>query len=470
LRAVLFGILYIMVEHKIIGTLAPIFSLSSSQISSEDQGTFETGLFFLDWLKKTKQSAWQILPINETQLEIGSATKHVPSPYKGYGIGLAPRYLSSRYATMQPSLEQKNKFIAEHKEWLEDYALFCSIRDVYGTDDWRTWAVPLRKREKEPMKEWAKKYKVAVDYYIILQWQLHQAYKELHDKAKEYDIELIGDFPYYLSVHSPLVWANQKAFMINKDGSLPFVSGIPNTATTHFGRQVWGHPLYNWDNDEAVMKLWKLRLHYQASLFERVRFDHAKAFFAYGVMEPDHEENDRYADGPGVAVFQKVLSFAHEQELEIFAEDSGDKTGDLRKCLNDLRIPGIKIYRFAMKQIDGIINEKYAAIQHYPENCVAYTTTHDTMTLFGYIQAITSEQKQQLAAIANIQYNPDDKILTKSIINAMIKSPAHTVIIPIQDWLLSIERINLPGTEKEVGDTNWQYKIDKYIEDLPETL
>lgn len=453
-----------------LGTLAPIFSLSTSQLSPEDQGTFEAGLYFLDWLKKTNQTAWQILPINETQLQKGSTTIHVPSPYKGYGIGLAPKYLSAKYAKLHPSLQEKNTFIVEQKDWLEDYALFCSIRDVYGTDNWTVWDKPFRSRQKGSLIAWTKKHKAEIDYYIVLQWQLHQAYAELHDKAKDLGISLIGDFPYYLSLHSPLVWAHQEVFQINRDGTLPFVSGIPNTAATHFGRQVWGHPLYNWANKDAVLALWKLRLKYQAMLFEHVRFDHAKAFFAYGVMDTENEANDRYEDGPGSEIFKMVLDFGHAQGLEIFAEDSGDKTGDLRACLKALQIPGIKIYRFAMKQSDGILNDKYAQIKKYPKNCVAYTTTHDTSTLIEYLSSMTEDQKKALADAAEIEFSKDDMQFAKYIRDAIIHSPAKDVVIPIQDWLLIKDRINIPGTEKEIDDSNWRFKIDRPIEELPEEL
>lgn len=453
-----------------VGTLAPIFSLHTSHLSPQDQGTFESGLYFLDWLKKTNQTAWQILPINETQLENGSATKHVPSPYKGYGIGLAPKYLSSKYAKLKPTLQQKNAFIAENKEWLEDYVLFCSLRDVYGTDDWRTWDKQFRKREKRALQEWAKKHKVQLDFYVIQQWQLMQSYTDLHKKASSLGISMVGDFPYYLSLNSPLVWAHQKAFYINPNGSVTEVSGIPNTATTHFGRQIWGHPLYNWSQKEEVMDLWKLRIKYLTALFSVVRFDHAKGFFSYGVMVPDDESLDRYEDGPGADVFKELIDYGLNAGLEIFAEDSGDKTGELRECLKTLQLPGIKIYRFAMKQSDGIINEKYAAVQSYPENCVAYTTTHDTMTLLEYFEAISPAQKEALAKTAQIAYVEDPKSMAAGIRTAIVNSPANSVIIPIQDWLLTKDRINRPGTEQEIDDPNWRFVLDRPIEELPLTL
>ena len=87
-------------------------ALTSRKTDKNDDGTFATGLIFLDWLKKTNQSAWQILPLNETQLEPGSSTKHIPSPYKSYGIGLDPKYLSESFVGMYPSSSEKRDFVA----------------------------------------------------------------------------------------------------------------------------------------------------------------------------------------------------------------------------------------------------------------------------------------------------------------------------------------------------------------------
>ena len=94
-------------RSKVIGTLVPISALTST---THDNGTFSTGLIFLDWLKNTNQSAWQILPLNETQLEPGSSTRHVPSPYKSYGVGLDPKYLPESFAGIYPSQSEKKEF------------------------------------------------------------------------------------------------------------------------------------------------------------------------------------------------------------------------------------------------------------------------------------------------------------------------------------------------------------------------
>lgn len=443
--------------QKRIGTLIPMSAI----------GTFADGLIFLDWLKKTNQSAWQLLPLYQTQLEPGSTTKHVPSPYKSYGIGLDPKYLSESFKTIYPTESEKNDFIKNNDQWIHDYALFCSLRDYFQTDDWRLWDKDIRNREVKAIAHWVDKFAEKINSHIIIQWQLYIEYAKLKNKARKLGITLIGDLSFYLSLQSPLVWAHQDIFRIEKDGRMQFVSGIPDSPAAHFGRQVWGHPLYNWGNREKVAAFWEIRLLHQATLFDDIRFDHAKAIFSYGVMDTENQHYDLYEKGPGANVFEQLIAFSRQNNISIFAEDSGDSIKELRTVLKKLKIPGIKIFRFGLMEKQNKLNIGYADINHYPKNTVAYTTTHDTETLLGYLHILSKEQKQFLAITANIIYDPDDKTFAKTLRDAVLASPAQTVIIPIQDWLLTTDRINIPGTELAVNDPNWQFKLKIPIKDLP---
>ena len=458
-------------KQKIIGTLVPVSALRSNKQSEKDWGTFETGLYFLNWLSKTHQSAWQLLPLHETQLEKGSATKHVPSPYKGYGIGLDPKYLPlSAKAQKRKSANGIEKFSKDNKEWIEDYALFCALRDHFGTDDWRKWDENLRGRKKPALDYYSKLLRREIEQHTLVRHRLYMEYAKLRRKAKKLKIKLVGDLPFYISVNSPLVWAHQDAFQIEKDGSLNKVSGIPDTPSAHFGRQVWGHPLYRWGKETQnakVVNFWKIRLHYLSTLFDSIRFDHAKGLFEYGVIHPNNEKVDQYVKGPGLAVFEELVSYSQRIRLTIFAEDSGENLSEIRKSLAKLKIPGIKILRFALNEKKEKINREYAQIAAYPKLTVAYTTTHDTEPLLGYLNKLSVGQKKSLSKATGVKYDPIGKIFAERLRRAVIESPADVVIIAMQDWLLTLDRINIPGTEKEVNDQNWQYKLKIPVEELP---
>ncbi len=464
-------------KKKIIGTLVPLSALQSLNSNKKDQGTFETGLVFLDWLHKTGQNAWQILPLHQTQLEKNSTTKRVPSPYKGYGVGLDPRYLPKKTEETKGTNETQvaeglRNFVENNKDWIYDYALFCALTAHFGTDDWREWGEGLRTRKVEEIEKWRKKLSTETDKEIVTQWQLHNSYGELRKKARKLDVLLIGDLPFYVSIRSPLAWVYQDIFQLENDGSMRYVSGIPDTSAAHFGRQVWGHPLYNWNikHKKRTMMFWQLRLKYLSLLFDSIRFDHAKGFFNYGKMDLMNQDKDVYIDGPGHVVFEEIMRHGKKCGLSIFAEDSGENLGALRVSLNKLKTPGIKIFRFALNEKKKKLNKEYADLSNYPKNTVVYTTTHDTESLILYLSLLTAFQKKQLAEFTNIVYTANDDEFASLLRSAIIQSAAFTIIVPIQDWLLITDRINIPGTEKEVDDPNWRYILKTPVEKLPTSL
>jgi 4-alpha-glucanotransferase len=456
-------------NEKIIGTFVPLSALSSRKLKDKDQGTIEAGIAFLNWLKKVNQSAWQMLPLHQTQLEKNSASERVPSPYKGYGIGLDPRYLPSKYKSLIPSQDDIKKFLQENSYWINDYTLFSALTKHFKTDDWRKWDKDIKIRSRDALIYWSKVMKKDIDEQILIQYQLHKSYDELRKEAKRLKISIIGDLPFYLSLNSPLVWANQELFQLGIDGDMKFVSGIPDKYNSHYGRQIWGHPLYKWNSKlykNKIISFWEERLCYLSNFFDIVRIDHAKAFFEYGKINLSSEENDRFEKGPGLDVFREIYKKGTDCGIMIFAEDAGVRLAELRSAMNEIGVPGVKIFRYAYNEkLDKVI-DNYADIDSYPENSVAYTTTHDTDSLTLYIKELNLNQKKQLSLAAKVKYIEDDIELAKLLRKRIITSPSKIVILPMQDWLLTTERINIPGTEKEKGDKNWNYKLKIPVEEI----
>ena len=452
---------------KNVGTVLPMTALISK---TAETGTFRAGRKFITWLAKSKQNAWQFLPLHETQLEPGSATQHQPSPYKGYGIGLDPRYLSSD--SPEASDEQLAQFVLENDYWLGNYALFCALRAHFGTDNWSLWPTEIRARNPDSLKKWREKLSPKIQLQTNTQCQLHLDYHKLRTKAHESNISLIGDMPFYLGLNSPLVWQYQHLFEIELDGNLKRVSGVPLGPKSHFGRQVWGHPLYRWQEPNLLPELsslFKFRLQYLASQLDWVRLDHAKALFSYGAINLV-DNTDQYLTGPGTKFIEELIDFTRENDLKLYAEDTGDKLRKLSSCLRSNHIPGIKIFRFAYNEKSKKFSNKYLDISQYPANTFAHTTTHDTETLMGYLQLLSSYEIKVLATRLDLQPTTDLSSLAESIRDKIIDSPSIMTLIPLQDWLLTTDRINIPGTEKSINDTNWQYQMSVAIEDLPANL
>lgn len=457
---------------KTIGTVVPLSALWSNK-NKEKHGNLDTALLFLDWLHSTGQTAWQLLPIHETPLIPGSKKNHVPSPYKGYGVGLDPIYLSPKLKRKKPTKKEIASFMTKQKKWLQNYSIFCALRDHFGTDNWTHWDADIRKRDTKAIEKWSNKLKKQIQAYIIEQWQLHHGFQKLRDKAHKYKIQLVGDLSFYIPLQSPLVWQFQHLFQLSKNGGMKKVSGLPDGPKAHFGRQLWGHPLYNWKDKaclDDIINLWKDRLDYTSQLFDVVRLDHAKGFFFYGSMHLTNPKLDSIEKGPGSKILKKIITYSYDIGLKLFAEDSGDRLKNLRDTLHLLNVPGIRILRFAYNEKRKKFSKRYANIGDYPSNTFAQTTTHDTETLLGYLNLLSIDEKKLLSKHCKVQFDPDNKLLAIRLRDALINSPAKTIIIPIQDWLITENQINIPGTEKTANDKNWKYRVSVPIENLPPAL
>lgn len=457
---------------KTIGTAAPMSALRSGLDGSDRlaSGTFETGRLFLAWLAETGQAAWQFLPLSETHLEPGTRRTRVPSPYKGYGAGLDPRYLSAKDARATPSSAALAAFRRTHADWLPTHALFCALRDRFGTDDWTTWEKGIRLRTPEALRRWRRELAAEVLAHETLQWRLHASFGSLRAEAKRLGVRLLGDLPFYLPLQSPLVWANRGCFDLGPDGRSRRVSGVPDGPKAHFGRQVWGHPLYRWNAKSAwkdVAALWRRRIRYHAGLYDMMRLDHAKGLFSYGAMDLKTSKRDTIMTGPGAPLLRQLIRFSRAAGLTIFAEDAGDRLEGLRATLLTLGVPGIRILRFAYNEKRKTIESDYADPANYREDAVAYTTTHDTETLAGYLRLLSPKEKRHLCVHVRVEYSEDAELLGARLRGAVLASPSRFSVIPIQDWLLTRDRINVPGTERPTGDRNWRYRLSVPIEKLP---
>ena len=247
------------------------------------------------------------------------------------------------------------------------------------------------------------------------------------------------------------------------------VSGILGGPKAYFGRQLWGHPLYAWgllSQNERVITLWKKRLRFLALLFDIVRLDHASGFFSYCSLDPTDPAHDTLEPGPGFPVFKEIITYCHMVRLRPYAE--GIETKAPKEALAKLRVGAIRIFRFAYNEKINEIVGKYANIASYPPNTTAYTALHDTEPLMGYLVLLTSEQKKLIARIASVGYSSNSKTLVVRLREAVVNSPSRMVIIPIQDWLLTEDRINIPGTEKAKDDPNWHYRLSVPVEQLPQ--
>jgi 4-alpha-glucanotransferase len=140
-------------------------------------------------------------------------------------------------------------------------------------------------------------------------------------------------------------------------------------------------------------------------------------------------------------------------DTQIIAEDLGDITPEVYELVRDSGLPGMRVFQFGFLS-DG---DSLHLPHNYPNNCVAYTGTHDNNTLLGYLWELDDATRARMLEYCGHRDNWQSGC--ESIIRTMFASHAGLVMMPIQDLLGygCDTRLNTPGE----AQGNWAYKITK---------
>ena len=453
---------------------------------------------FVDFLKESGQSVWQMLPICPTGF--GDSPYQSPCTFAGnpylidldelckmgfleesdyetvdwesvpecvnYGALYEKRYLILRKAaerflsllseTESAGLSLANEyrwFCSENAAWLSDFALFMALKEVHGGKAWYEWLAEHRNGEVRAIA-WARtECAHEIEIVQIYQFFFWKQWWELKSYANEKGIEIVGDLPIYVPLDSVDVWAHPELFLLDRDKMPREVAGVPPDGFTADG-QLWGNPLYDWEYmEQAGFDWWVNRIAYLCRVYDVLRIDHFRAFESYYVVQSGEQtaKNGVWRKGPGMKLFRAV-----EEKLgrpNIIAEDLGYLTEEVHQLLRDSGFPGMKVLEFAFDSRDSSGNVYLP--HNYVRNCVAYAGTHDNNTILGWFASLSAEDAAYVRAYLRLSDKPSDWYW--EMICALWGSVADLVIVQMQDLLgLSGEaRMNTPST---LGK-NWRWRI-----------
>ena len=358
-------------------------------------------------------------------------------------------------------LAQKiEKFKTENAFWLEDYALYMSLKNYFKLVSWQEWPDDIKKREPEAIKKYQESLKDEIGFWSFVQYLFFEQWIALKDYTNSLGIKIIGDIPIYVAEDSVDAWSAPENFKMNVKEMKPlFVAGCPPDMFSATG-QLWGNPIYDWDAmKKNNYKWWISRIKESLKLYDIVRIDHFRGFEAYWQIpygEPT-AVNGKWVKGPGMSLFNAVKK--ELGEIDVIAEDLGFLTEEVKEFLAETGYPGMKILEFGF----GGGDSEYLQL-NYIKNCIAYTGTHDNDTFLGWFEK-TGSKKEVRNAIRYLGLNEEEGY-NWGFIRGIWSSVANTAIAPMQDFLnLGNEaRINLPST---LG-ANWQWRAKK--EDINENL
>jgi len=455
---------------------------------------------FIDFLKEAGQTIWQTFPLGPTGygdspyqcfsafagnpllvspeklFEDGFLSDNdlinppISNPKKidyGQAIDYKKSILKKAYTNFKNNsngLEKDyEKFCEAHTGWLNDFALFMACKEHHGGAVWSSWEKGLVQREKKILAEWTKKLSDEIQYQKFIQFVFFRQWQSLRKYANENGIKIIGDMPIFIAYDSSDLWANKELFTVEEEGKLTFVAGVPPDYFSATG-QLWGNPLYKWDEMEKDDFLWwRKRFSSLFELVDIVRIDHFRGFEAYWKIPGDAKtaQKGKWTKAPGEKLFKSLKK--HLGELPILAEDLGVITPPVEALRDKFGFPGMKVLQFAF----GTKMETKFLPHNYIPNCVVYTGTHDNDTTKAYFEKEKSNKgKNDIYEHAQIYLNFFGDDILKELIRVAYASVANIVIIPMQDILnLGTEsRMNFPSTTG--GNWSWRFTWDQINDNL----
>jgi 4-alpha-glucanotransferase len=354
-------------------------------------------------------------------------------------------------------------FTEREASWLEDFALFMALKRLHGGCSWHEWPKELRQRDPGALDAARRGLSREISEIKALQFFFDRQWQKLHAHARELGIALIGDIPIFTAHDSADVWARPDLFELDADGCPTVVAGVPPDYFSVTGQR-WGNPLYRWPAHEAEgFAWWQSRLRKTLEMVDVVRIDHFRGFAAYWEIPATEPTavNGRWVEAPGDALFA-ALKQGLGGELPVIAEDLGIITPDVTALRERHGFPGMKVMQFAFGA-DSLAQEYVP--ENYPEDCVAYTGTHDNDTVLGLFRSgegeATTRSAEQIEAERRtiLAYTgTDGSELNWDFIGAVWRSQARLAIAPLQDvlGLGSEARMNTPG---QMGEHFWSWRF-----------
>lgn len=475
---------------------------------------------FVDFLESTGQSLWQVLPLGPTgygdspyqcfsafagnplliSLELLvsdgllaesdlAEVPDFPATQVDYGsvIDFKSRLLRRAYENFEvspglPGLEDLRRacqsFASQTAWWLDDYALFRSIKDFHGGCEWTRWDPYLRDREDEALHFFRENHRHEIGLHKFMQFIFFRQWLGIARYANERGVKIIGDIPIFVAHDSADVWAHRELYHLDEAGMPTFVAGVPPDYFSADG-QLWGNPLYRWDLMAGDgYKWWIARIRATLGMVDIVRLDHFRGFEKYWAVPAGEKtaRNGSWENGPEAEFFEAIRR--ELGALPIIAEDLGMITSEVRRLRDRFGLPGMQILQFAFSPDPGADSLKPYS---FVPNSVVYTGTHDNDTTCGWFAAssgstLDDEQVNAERELMLRYIGTDGSEINWDLIRLALASVADMAIIPLQDLLgLGSEaRMNKPA--RESGNWGWRFMaeqltpvISQRLADLTET-
>lgn len=453
------------VRSRQAGVLLHISSLPSGNLG---QDAYQ----FVDFLAASGASVWQTLPINMPHADqspyqclsaFAGNTAFISLPLLMQAGLLAESDLSLEHeqalglayqqSVKKSDLAAFNQFCDAHQYWLNDFALYCVLRQHFHLASWHAWDEPYKNRDRDALQAFQINHATAIATIKFNQYLFFKQWDKLKSYANAKQVSLFGDLPIFVAYDSADVWAKPHLFKLDDNNAMTVVAGVPPDYFSETGQR-WGNPHYRWEAmQDDHYAWWVARMRTQSTLFDLVRIDHFRGLEAAWEIPAEEETamNGHWVSAPGDALLAAID--AQCLPIDLVAEDLGIITPAVNALRQKYNMPGMKILQFAF---GGDQSNPYLP-QNIEENSVVYTGTHDNNTTLGWYAQADEQTKNHLHQYLN---NHEPK-MPNAFIQLAFSTAAKLAIIPMQD-ILALDgksRMNTPGTI--VGNWAWRFIWDQ---------
>ena len=449
---------------------------------------------FADFLEKSGQRFWQLLPLNQPDRNCGYSPYSAVSAFAGNILLISPELLYNEglirefplpkkftagskadfeaaediklrlleeayevFSTKKPAdlTQEFQSFCEKESYWLDDYVVFMTIRKLFEHQPWNLWPDDLKTRNIRALEEIKGNYAESIEGQKFQQFIFFRQFHALKEYCKNKNILLYGDVPIYIGYDSVDVWAHPELFKLKKNLEMSVVAGVPPDYFNDNGQR-WGMPVFDWSAVEKTFyKWWVERIKKNLELYDLIRLDHFRGFSAFWEIKADETtaKKGKWVPGPGINLFD-TLQYVFP-EMPFVAEDLGEIDQPVYDLRDRYNLPGMRVLQFTFGMETG---KSLHSPHNYTGNSIVYTGTHDNNTVRGWFgKELDKRSRKILSHYCGRKVNR--KNCSWELIRLAYISVSQIAITPMQD-ILKLDgkaRMNVPSD----AYGNWTWRMTR---------
>ncbi len=478
--------------NKSLGVLCHI-SCVPSRYGIGDFGA--AGKAFVDYLKTTPFTIWQILPLNPTNIN--------NSPYGAmcsfafdemfvcpielcnvYGVGKGElkileelenttkvnydlvkkekiRLLTLAYNNLSNDDKEKLEAFRLARKDMLGYSYYKVLLEVFNIFDWREIPKKYWDIDSIDAQSFINDNLESINKHLFFQYELHREWLILKDYANKNSIKILGDMIIYLEPNAADIFLNPELVQLDENYNPTVYGGCPPDG---FSAEVqnWHTCVWNWEKfEQNDYKQFVDRIKLLLSYYDMLRLDHFIGLVEHFEIYVDESRENKWVKAGGRDLFATIKK---ECGLDnIIIEDLGSYRQECQDVKDEFELKGMNVLQFAF--FDG--SEKYLP-ENATKNSVFYIGTHDNDTFVNFLNSADETIKQRIEARLDISLDDQEEAIIKAM-QTIIDCPSAIAVFTIQDLLLQggDTRMNTPGQ----AEGCWEYRVPKdYQQALDKTL